>query len=64
MMANVFDSEFAMGDRVSIDDGNIAGVVIGIAFYPVGQEVKVSWWNNGSLHDAWVAAWRCKRVIA
>jgi len=59
-----YASKFEFGDQVIIDGGSISGTVIGIAFYPVGHEVRVSWWNNGALHDAWVAEWRCTKVLA
>lgn len=63
MMSRI-ECPFDLGDKVCIDGGNIAAVIVGIAFYPSGAEVKVSWWNAGNLCDAWVAAWRCSPVIA
>jgi hypothetical protein len=52
----------ALGDKVRIDF-DVEALVIGIAIYPSGVEYKVSWWHNGTIHDAWLADWRvCKEA--
>lgn len=52
---------FQFGDRVNIDDGDVAGTIIGIAVYPNGAVTfNVAWWNNGALSDQWIAEWRLR----
>ncbi|MFI5422789.1 MAG: hypothetical protein ACHQWH_02470 [Nitrososphaerales archaeon] len=57
----IYEIPFSLSDIVIVDNG-IAATVIGFAHYLSGAEVKVSWWNNGILHEAWVASWRCVKV--
>lgn len=52
---NNFSSKFQFGDQVSIDNGTVIGVVIGISFYSHDNQVQVSWWNNGALIEQWVS---------
>lgn len=53
---------FRLGTKVRIDGGDIIGTIIGVAYYPIGFEVKVAWWHTGTLHEQWVVAWRCEAV--
>jgi hypothetical protein len=59
-----FASNFSFGDRVSIDKGDQVGTVVGFCSYPHGLQVQVSWWNNGALHESWLAEWRLTPVEA
>lgn len=51
-------TDFSFGDYVAIDGGPVTGRVIGFCFYPHGQQVQVSWWNNGGLIEQWLGVWR------
>jgi hypothetical protein len=57
-----FSADFDFGDRVSIDKGDQAGVVVGFCFYPHGKQVLVSWWNNGAIAESWLAEWRLELI--
>ena len=48
---------FDLGDTVKID-GEVSGIVIGIAVHPTGVLIQVSWWNAGTVIEAWFADWR------
>lgn len=49
------------GDKVRIDGGAVIGTVVGFCLYPHGVEIRVSWWNSGSLLQEWIAAWRVSK---
>lgn len=53
----VFVSPFNFGDKVKID-GEVTGVLIGMCFYPHGEQFQVTWWNNGAVLEQWFASWR------
>lgn len=42
--------------RKCLIDGDVPGRVVGVAFFDDGSaQMRVSWWNNGSLHHEWMA---------
>lgn len=50
-----FTTDYAFGDKVSVDGGDVIATVIGFCFYSSkGMQVQVSWWNNGALVEQWV----------
>lgn len=57
-----FQNEFAFGDKVTIDNGAVVGTVIGFCFYPHGDQVQVSWWNNGALVEQWIGSFRLSSI--
>lgn len=51
----LFETDYAFGDKVSVDGGDVIATVIGFCFYSSkGMQVQVSWWNNGALVEQWV----------
>lgn len=58
----VFVSPVDFGDKVKIDNGEVIGTVVGLCVYPHGDQVMVSWWNNGDLVEQWIASWRVTRI--
>jgi len=58
MAETYFSGKFGYGDSVWIDGRSVEGIVIGFCFYPHGNQVQVSWWNNGALIEQWIADWR------
>lgn len=58
-MAAIFDSPFALEDRVLIDGcESIVAVVVAVCFRIENPQIEVSWWCNGALQHAWVSPWR------
>lgn len=51
-----YTSPFALGDILHLDGGDIKVRVIGLMWQGTRMEIQASWWNNGSLNSAWVAA--------
>jgi hypothetical protein len=53
-------TQFEFGDRVTIDRGDITGIVTAIAVYgtETGIQYEVSWWHQGEHKSAWFYAWR------
>ena len=56
---HTYNSRFAIGDRVHIDDDNsITARVVGLRFLSTGHDVEVAWISNGDFKDIWLDAWR------
>lgn len=60
MCGSVFSTFVSLGNKVTIDGGDIVATVISFCFHTRGTQVQVSWWNNGSLVEQWVEDWRIK----
>ncbi|WP_158809649.1 hypothetical protein [Beijerinckia sp. L45] len=56
-------SKFAIGDHVWVDDDRtIKARVIAIHVSAIGQQCEVSWFNNGTLIEKYVAEMRLTLV--
>lgn len=56
-----FLTPFEFGQRVTIDDTDLAGRVTAFCWRDTdGHTVEVSWIHNGDAKSAWLPAWRIK----
>lgn len=62
MTARNIYSQFMPAEQVTIDGGDLVGVVVAVCWESDRITYRVEWLHQGAMQSAWLDAWRLKPV--